>query len=44
MSKIKKFSKLPKQAKEYIKAIEKIAGVKVTFIGTGPERQDVIIN
>ena len=40
---IKKFSKLPKEAKEYIKAIENFVGVTVTMIGTGPDREDLIV-
>lgn len=43
VSGIKKFSKLPKKAKIYIQAIEKFIGVPVTFIGTGPSREEIII-
>lgn len=40
---IKKFSKLPKQAKIYVSAIEKYLGIKLKFIGTGPDREDLIV-
>lgn len=40
---IKKFNKLPANAKLYIKAIEKFVGVPIKFIGTGPDREDLII-
>lgn len=43
ISGIKKYSKLPAQAKTYVKAIEKFVGVPVKFIGTGPDREDLII-
>ncbi len=39
---IRKFADLPKNAQKYIEAIEKISGVPVRFIGTGPEREAVI--
>ena len=39
----KKFSSLPAEAKEYIKAIEDFVGVPVKFIGTGPDREDLIV-
>ena len=35
---MKKYSKPPKEAKEYIKAIEKFIGVSVSFIETGTDR------
>lgn len=41
---IQKFAHLPKNAQRYIQAIEKIAGVPVRYIGTGPEREAVIKN
>ncbi len=40
---IRKFNKLPKEAKEYIKAIEDFVKVKVSMIGTGPDREDLIV-
>lgn len=42
ISKIRKFTLLPKAAQNYIKTIEKIADVQVTFIGVGPKREEVI--
>lgn len=43
LTSIKKYSKLPKQAKEYIQAIEAFVGVPVTLIGTGPDRENLIV-
>lgn len=42
ISKVRIFSKLPKNAQNYIKRIEKHVGVKVRFIGVGPKREEVI--
>jgi len=39
----KKFNKLPLNAKLYIKAIEAFVGVPVKLIGTGPDREHLII-
>lgn len=39
----REFSKLPKLARDYIKAIETIVGQKIDIISTGPERLDTII-
>ena len=39
---VKKFSNLPKEAKEYIKFIEKFLGVKIAIISTGPAREEYI--
>ena len=38
-----KFEKLPKNAKDYIKAVEDFIGVKIASISTSPERQDTIL-
>jgi adenylosuccinate synthase len=38
----RKFDDLPKDAKEFIKEVEKRTGVPVTLIGTGPEALDII--
>lgn len=43
LSGVKKYSRLPQEAKTYIKAIEKYLGIPVKFIGTGPDREDMII-
>ncbi len=40
---IKKYSRLPKKAKEYIGFIEKYLGIPVSLIGTGPDREDLIV-
>ena len=40
---IKKYSKLPDKAKTYIKAIEKFIGIPIGIIGTGPDREDMIV-
>ena len=40
---IKDFKKLPKNAKDYIKAVENFIGVKISSISTSPERQDTIL-
>ncbi len=43
ITEIRKYSKLPKQAKEYIKFIEKYLDIPVSLIGTGPDREDLIV-
>ena len=40
---IKEFDKLPKNAKEYIKELEKFIEAKISSISTSPERQDTIL-
>lgn len=40
---ITKFEKLPKNAQIYLKTLEKIIGVRVKFISTGPEREAIIV-
>ncbi|ALD15488.1 adenylosuccinate synthetase [Buchnera aphidicola (Aphis glycines)] len=40
---IKKIENLPIAAKNYIKSIEKIAGIPIDIISTGPDRNDTII-
>jgi adenylosuccinate synthase len=37
------FSDLPEDAQEYIYHIEKVAGRQVTYIGVGPDREELII-
>ncbi|KAI6354156.1 hypothetical protein MCOR25_008734 [Pyricularia grisea] len=39
---IKKFEDLPVQARQYVEFIEEYVGVKVGWIGTGPDREDMI--
>jgi len=38
----RKFDDMPKEAKEFIKEVEKRTGVPITLIGTGPEALDII--
>lgn len=40
---IKKYENLPNEAKAYVKEIEKIVGVKVSYISTGQERESIIV-
>ena len=40
---IKSFNELPKNAKEYIKSLEKFIETKVASISTSPERRDTIL-
>ena len=40
---IKKYELLPIEAKNYIKEIEKLIGVKVSYISTGQERESIIV-
>jgi adenylosuccinate synthase len=40
---IREYDQLPHNAKEYIKTIEEVTGVKVGIISTSPERADTII-
>jgi len=43
ISGIKKWNKLPKNAKSYISFIEKYCGVKISSISTSPKREDSIL-
>jgi len=38
----RKYSDLPKEAKEFIKEVETRTGVPIAFIGTGPDALDLI--
>ncbi len=40
---IKEFDKLPENAKNYIKDLEKFVGAKVSSISTSPERKDTVL-
>ena len=40
---IRKFEDLPKNAKNYIKELEKLIGTKISIISTSPDRADTII-
>jgi len=39
---VTKFEKLPKPAQDYITKIEELLGFKISWIGTGPERESII--
>ena len=39
---IRSFDKLPKEAQEYVKAIEKLTGVKISYVSNGPKRDEII--
>ena len=43
LSNIKTFEELPENAKKYLKRIEEIVQVPIKFIGTGPDRNNMII-
>ena len=40
---IKKYINLPKEARDYIKEIQKLTGVKISFVSTGQERENIIV-
>ena len=40
---VREFSKLPKEAQDYILELEKLCGAKVGIISTSPDREDTII-
>ena len=40
---IRKIDELPKNAKDYITAVEKFIGTKISSISTSPERDDTIL-
>lgn len=39
---ITKYANLPPQAKKYLKEIEKLTKTKITYVSTGPKRQEII--
>jgi adenylosuccinate synthase len=39
---VKTFEELPKEARDYVEYIEKFVGVKIKWIGTGPDREAMI--
>ena len=43
LSKFSSRDDLPENAKKYLNRIEEIVGVPIKFIGTGPDRNDMII-
>lgn len=42
LTKARKYSDLPKAARDYIKFIEKYTGVKVSMVSVGPEREQIL--
>jgi adenylosuccinate synthase len=43
ITKVRQFSKLPRAARNYVKIIEEITGIKVKMIGVGPGRSQIIL-
>jgi len=43
ITKVRKFNQLPREARNYIKKIEKFTGLPVELIGVGPNRSQIII-
>jgi adenylosuccinate synthase len=39
---VKNYSELPKEAKDYLKELEKVIGVKIKYISTGQSRYEII--
>lgn len=39
---IRQFADLPREAQEYVETVEKLVGVKVGWVGNGPEREAII--
>lgn len=44
ISKCKSFDELPENAKKYVRRIEELTNCKVKYLGTGPSREDIIVN
>ncbi|OAA58742.1 adenylosuccinate synthetase [Cordyceps fumosorosea ARSEF 2679] len=42
IAKLRDWSELPNEAQDYVKYIERFVGVKIKWIGTGAEREDLI--
>jgi adenylosuccinate synthase len=43
ISKITTFDELPKNAKDYVLALEKMSGTRISAIGVGPDRNATIV-
>ncbi len=43
ISKARSFEELPKNAKDYVVALEKISGCRISAIGVGPARDEIIV-
>lgn len=44
ISKCRTFDELPENAKKYVRRIEELTDCKVKYLGTGPSREDIIVN
>ncbi len=42
LRKVKCYSDLPRNAKAYIEAVQQLLGVHVSWIGTGPDRKEIL--
>ncbi len=42
ISKVRKFSNLPKNCQDYLKFIEKFLGVKISIVSVGPQREEYL--
>ncbi len=42
ISKCKNYSELPLEAKNYLKRLEELLGIKITIISVGPDREQTI--
>ena len=40
---VKDYSKLPANAKAYLKRIEEVCGAPVAIVSTGPDREETIV-
>jgi adenylosuccinate synthase len=40
---VRKFEDLPKRARTYVERIEALVGVRVSIIGVGPDRSQVLV-
>ena len=43
ITKITKWEELPENARKYVEFVEKAIGVPVSWIGTGPERESMVL-
>lgn len=43
ISKVKSFEELPQAAQDYVKALEDISGCRMSAIGVGPERDQILV-
>jgi len=40
---VKQFDKLPKAARDYLARVEKLCGVPIDLVSTGPDREETIV-